>query len=496
MESFDLSLAFDREHLQRLLISSLKNLFLTKVSFKSTLSIEGLVGLTVDDTTVQLISIKEVLHNCVGSRDSSLSKPGLDPGCLLKLSSSRRKSKVTRRAVINSENDCGSDLNDDWNTDSVDNGLMDNQCELPLNLVKCENNNWPIMDCENHVRVPSSPATEVKVKQKESLVYDGDVSGSRSEMSESPVSGTELLTTSKHTWNYPTGNVRKYGSYGYVINHGSDVMFSCNQCPKMFRNRVSLWRHGVKHKTSQGLATSKVMSSNKGMVYCQPSGMQQQYSVSSLGKATSSPLEVRNNHLTFHSNHVKSFDGSRDVEKSANVTIPLYLKTPDTLVSRQENGQVTQCDGAALSSGCMNSDAVTESSEMNNNDSESNLEKSPNSSSSVTEENMELDAHIPGNTGNDVPCQDTTENPMCDAVKAEVDNSASRECEHSTKAISKSDVKASLLPTLSGNESNLRLISGYGYVVDTANGKLYKCISCLKSFKNRVSLWKHQLKHQ
>jgi hypothetical protein len=47
-----------------------------------------------------------------------------------------------------------------------------------------------------------------------------------------------------------------------------------------------------------------------------------------------------------------------------------------------------------------------------------------------------------------------------------------------------------------GRHGNVRLIGRYGYVITTEEGKLYNCIDCSKSFRNRVSLWKHQSKHQ
>ena len=86
-------------------------------------------------------------------------------------------------------------------------------------------------------------------------------------------------------------------------------------------------------------------------------------------------------------------------------------------------------------------------------------------------------------------------NTACEAGNDKASEVASAECEHTVK-LAKGAVNTNLLPVISSEESNPRLISGYGYVVDTANGKLYKCISCLRSFKNRVSLWKHQMKHQ
>ena len=93
----------EQERVKALLSQALPMLCKSGLNFSSKFSVEALIGITLDDDKVMLVSVKETIQNETGGGDSSKAKEGQNKG--------KRRKKSKRK-----HDDSESDYTDDDGT--------------------------------------------------------------------------------------------------------------------------------------------------------------------------------------------------------------------------------------------------------------------------------------------------------------------------------------------------------------------------------------------
>ena len=87
----------EQERVKALLSQALPMLCKSGLNFSSKFSVEALIGITLDDDKVMLVSVKETIQNETGGGDSSKAKEGQNKG--------KRRKKSKRKHEDDSESD-------------------------------------------------------------------------------------------------------------------------------------------------------------------------------------------------------------------------------------------------------------------------------------------------------------------------------------------------------------------------------------------------------